>query len=133
VSSATSSQSKSATSTAVNNATSPQIQINGNNPATIQIGDSYNDLRATITGPTADLNLGIQTCLNGTKMTPVLIDTSEAPTDTIDYVATDQSGLTATSARTVLIEASPSIIPINSAGQGSGTTITTTDATSTAQ
>jgi len=38
-------------------------------------------------------------------MNPVQIDTSAAATDTIDYVATDQSGLSATSTRTVLIEA----------------------------
>jgi hypothetical protein len=33
-----------------------------------------------------------------------VIDTSEVATDTIDYVATDDTGLTATSTRTVLIE-----------------------------
>jgi hypothetical protein len=33
-----------------------------------------------------------------------VIDTSEVATDTIDYIATDDTGLTATSARTVLIE-----------------------------
>jgi len=63
----------------------------------------------------------------------VQIDTSEAATDTIDYVATDQNGLTATSTRTVIIEPSPSIIPTDDAGQGSDNTATTTDATSTAQ
>ena len=41
------------------------IQINGDNPAIIQVGASYTDLGATITGPQADLNLGIQTYLNG--------------------------------------------------------------------
>jgi hypothetical protein len=34
-----------------------------------------------------------------------VLDTSSAATDTIDYVATDSAGLTATSTRTVLIEA----------------------------
>jgi hypothetical protein len=47
-------------------------------------------------------------------MSPVQIDTSAAATDTIDYVATDQNGLTATSTRTVIIEA-PSIVPSNDA------------------
>ena len=38
----------------------PVIQINGGNPAIIHVGDSYADLGAAITGPQADLNLGIQ-------------------------------------------------------------------------
>jgi hypothetical protein len=89
------------------------IQINGDNPAIVQVGATYNDLGATITGPQADLNLGITTYVNGTEMSPVQIDTTQVATDTIDYVATDQTGLTATSTRTVLIEpaAAPSIVP----------------------
>jgi hypothetical protein len=90
--------------------TPPQIQINGDNPAIVQVGESYNDLGATITGPQADLNLGIETYIDGIAMTPVQIDTSMAATDTIDYVATDQNGLSSTSTRTVVVEA-PSIIP----------------------
>ena len=115
----------------VSSSTPPQIQINGSNPAIIQVGDTYNDLGATITGPQADLNLGITTYVNGAPMNPIQLDTSAAATDTIDYVATDQSGLTATSTRTVLIEASPSIIPTDSAGQGSNSAATTTEASST--
>jgi hypothetical protein len=44
---------------------SSAITINGDNPAHINVGDSYSDLDATITGPQADLNLGIKTFLNG--------------------------------------------------------------------
>jgi Chaperone of endosialidase/Domain of unknown function (DUF5011) len=84
--------------------TPPVIQINGANPATITIGDTYNDLGATITGPAADLNLGIATYLNGTLVPSITIDTSQAATDTIDYVAIDMAGLTSTSTRTVIIE-----------------------------
>jgi hypothetical protein len=85
-------------------ATPPVIQINGNNPAIVQVGATYTDLGATITGPQADLNLGSTTYVNGTEMNPVQIDTSTAATDTIDYVATDQNGLTSTSTRTVIVE-----------------------------
>jgi hypothetical protein len=85
--------------------TPPVIEINGDNPAIIQVGASYNDLGATITGPQQDLNLGISTFVNGVAISPVQIDTSTAATDTIDYVATDQNGLTSTSTRTVIIEA----------------------------
>ena len=70
-------------------------------------------------------------------MNPIVIDTSQVATDTIDYVATDQSGLTSTSTRTVLIEASPSIIPTDDASttttDSSPTTASSTTATSTDQ
>jgi hypothetical protein len=81
----------------------------------IQVGAAYTDLGATITGPTAVLNLGITTYVNGAPMNPVQIDTSTVTTDTIDYVATDQSGLTSTSTRTVIIQAPPSIAPTDDA------------------
>jgi Domain of unknown function (DUF5011) len=84
--------------------TPPVIQINGSNPATIHVGDTYADLGATITGPMADLNLGIKTVLNGTLVSNIVIDTSSVATDTIDYVATDSQGQTSTSTRTVIIE-----------------------------
>ena len=85
--------------------TPPVIQINGDNPAVIQVGASYADLGATITGPAADLNLGVKTFVNGLFVSNILLDTSAAATDTIDYVVTDGQGLTSTSTRTVIIEA----------------------------
>jgi lysophospholipase L1-like esterase len=84
--------------------TPPMIQINGDNPATIQVGATYTDLGATITGPQADLNLGIQTYLNGVLESPIELDTSADATDTIDYVVTDSQGFTSTSTRTVIVE-----------------------------
>jgi hypothetical protein len=111
--------------------TPPVIAINGDNPATIQVGASYTDLGATITGPQADLNLGIATFVNGAPTNPVQIDTSAAATDTIDYVVTDSQGLTSTSTRTAVIEAAndnhASSMPANDNGAS------TTLATSTAQ
>lgn len=59
---------------------------------------------ATITGAQADLDLGIKTFLNGALVSNIVVDTSTAPTDTIDYVVTDQNGLTSTSTRTVIIQ-----------------------------
>ena len=89
--------------------TPPTITINGDNPAIIQVGDSYADLGATVTdtgpGQAGDPNLGYQTFLNGTLVSNIAIDTSQVATDTIDYVASDTDGLTATSTRTVIIEA----------------------------
>jgi hypothetical protein len=94
--------------------TPPVIGINGDNPAVVQIGDTYTDLGATITGPQVDLNLGIATYVNGIETSLVQIDTSAVATDTIDYVATDQNGLAATSTRTVIVEA-PSVVPTDDA------------------
>jgi Domain of unknown function (DUF5011) len=81
------------------------LQVNGDNPAIIQVGATYTDLGATITSPTADLNLGITTYVNGAPTNPIQLDTSAAATDTIQYVATDQTGLTSTTTRTVVIQA----------------------------
>jgi hypothetical protein len=66
---------------------------------------------ATITGPQADLNLGITTYVTGAPMNPIQLDTSAVATDTISYVATDSAGMTSTSTRTVIIEAAPSNRP----------------------
>jgi hypothetical protein len=91
--------------------TPPTITINGNNPAVIEVGETYADLGATLsdTGPgqAGDTNLGYTTFLNGALVSNIVIDTSRVATDTIDYVATDQNGLTATSTRTVIIETAP--------------------------
>jgi hypothetical protein len=89
--------------------TPPVIQINGDNPAIIHVGDSYADLGATITCPQSDLNLATKTFLNGQLVSNIVLDTSEAATGTIDYVATDGAGLTSTSTRTVIIE--PATVP----------------------
>ena len=88
--------------------TPPVIQINGANPAVISIGDRYSDLGATITSPQQDLDLGIKTFLNGALVSDIIIDTSLVATDTIDYVAADQNGLTSTSTRTVIVESASS-------------------------
>jgi hypothetical protein len=79
----------------------PAIKINGNNPAHVSVGETYNDLGANIVAPGADINLGLKYFLNGALVSNIVIDTSEAATDTIQYVATDPTGLTATSTRTV--------------------------------
>jgi hypothetical protein len=106
--------------------TAPTIVINCDTPAIIHVGDSYADLGATITGPQADLNLGIKTFLNGKFVSNIVIDTSSMATDTIDYVATDSAGLTATSTRTVIVE--PAALPPATSPSASST-----EATSTAQ
>ena len=87
----------------------PTITISGNNPALISVGDMYNDLGVTVTD-NVDLNLGYQIFVGSTPIDQAMIDTSEPNEWHIHYVATDNAGNTATSTRTVIVEA-PSIVP----------------------
>jgi len=50
-------------------------------------------------------DLSYRTFINGVLSGNILIDRTQVATDTIDYVATDTWGNTATSTRTVIIEA----------------------------
>ena len=84
--------------------TPPTISVSGDNPATVNTGDTYSDLGATITGPSGDLNLGIDASVDGgatTTVSAIQIDTTAAGTHTITYSVTDQNGLTGTATRTV--------------------------------
>ena len=84
--------------------TPPVISIKGNNPAQVTVGTTYDDLGATITGPLADLNLGITvivdnaTSTNGTAQ----IDTTKPGTHTILYTVTDPQDLKGSATRTVI-------------------------------
>jgi hypothetical protein len=53
-------------------------------------------------------DLSYRTFLNGMLSGNILIDTSQAATDTVDYVATDTWGNTSTSTRTVIVQAATS-------------------------
>jgi hypothetical protein len=110
--------------------TPPSINIAGNNPATIQVGDTYTDLGAIVTDNQGH-SLGYKTFLNGALVSNIVIDISQIATDTIDYVATDSAGLTATSTRTVIILAASSTPP-TSPPTDTTTTSTTTDASTSA-
>jgi len=55
--------------------------------------------------PNQGHDLGYKTFLNGALVSNILIDTSQVATDTIDYGATDTWGNTASSTRTVIIDA----------------------------
>jgi Chaperone of endosialidase len=60
---------------------SPVISVNGNNPAHINVGDSYSDLGARIIGPTeADTNLGLRYFVDGALVPFVSLDTSTSTT-----------------------------------------------------
>ncbi|MBI2030939.1 DUF5011 domain-containing protein, partial [Candidatus Kaiserbacteria bacterium] len=88
----------------------PTITINGNNPATIEVGSTYADLGASVTD-NVDNNLGIKASVDGgaeIELGTITIDTSAAGTHTIEYRATDQAGNTGTATRTVTVESTVS-------------------------
>jgi hypothetical protein len=93
--------------------TPPSINIHGSNPATINVGYTYTDLGA-IVHDNQGHDLSYRTFINGALSGNILIDTSQVATDTIDYVATDTWGNTATSTRTVIIEAAATLPSIAS-------------------
>ena len=98
--SSTSSEQATSTTTPGTDTTPPVITINGNNPAEINIGDTYSDLGATVTDDVNE-NLGVTTYLDGIQTSQISINTASSTTYTISYTATDQAGNTATSTRTV--------------------------------
>ena len=79
------------------------ITINGNNPAVVNVGDTYIDLGASVSD-NVDQNLGIKAFVGTTSIELASIDTSEPKTYHIYYVATDNTGNTFTSTRTVMIK-----------------------------
>jgi hypothetical protein len=105
--------------------TPPSIDIQGSNPAAINVGDTYTDLGAIVPDNQGH-DLGYKTFLDGALVSNIIIDTTQVATDTIDYVATDTWGNTATSTRTVIIEAAPSIVPAATQQSIATTTGTTT-------
>jgi hypothetical protein len=86
--------------------TPPSITIAGNNPATIHVGDTYNNLGATAKDSVGH-DLGLKYFLNGMLVSNIVLDTGSVATDTIEYVATDSAGNSATSTRVLIIDTVP--------------------------
>jgi len=104
----------SATTTSTVNPAAPVIAVNGNNPAQVQLGSTYVDLGAVITGPATALNLGISAIVNGGATTTpdqIYINTTVVGTSTIEYFAIDQNGLMGTASRTVVVfDPNPTVV-----------------------
>lgn len=82
-----------ASSTSGSPAIPPVITIKRDNPVIIHVGDTYSDLGATITGPSQDLNLGINVSVDGSATTPldqISIDTCREQ-HTYDFVLRHRS------------------------------------------
>jgi hypothetical protein len=82
----------------------PTIVIQGNSPATINVGDTYADLGALVTDD-IDTNLALVTLLDGVETALVTIDTSVAGEHTVTYRATDSGNHTTEVTRTVIVQA----------------------------
>jgi hypothetical protein len=67
----------------------------------VNVGDTYADLGANVDDDHG--NLGIHLYVDGVPADAVQLDTSTAGQHTINYVATDTAGNTATSTRTVIV------------------------------
>ena len=56
---------------------------------------------------------------HGALVSNIVLDTSAAATDTIDYVASDSQGITSTSTRTVIVEPATDMLPSSSSDASS--------------
>ncbi len=83
----------------------PKIIVKGNNPAVLEVGNSYADLGADIEED-KDFNIALRIFVDGVLALngEVQVDTSKAGSHNIEYSATDNEGLSATSTRTVEIK-----------------------------
>ena len=100
------------------------IHITGNNPAEIEVGDTYGDIGALASSTDPDLvALGVRTFFDGTETTSPQIDTSVAGTHEITYRVLDGQG-------SVLAEAVRTVVVIDPSSQQNATTTAST-ATST--
>ena len=84
----------------------PVISLNGNNPATIEVGQTYGDLGAVVTDNSSN-NLGYTISVNGGEAidpSALTLDTSAPGTFTLTFSATDQAGNVGTAERVVTVE-----------------------------
>ena len=98
-----------ATSTPV----APTMQVLGENPVRVEIGGTYSDLGASITGPTAqDLNLSIRVFVDGReKKESIVLDTSVARVWTIRYEAANAAGTPPVERQVIIGGAAPAPTP----------------------
>lgn len=89
----------------------PVITIQGNNPAHIDVGDTYIDLGAIVTDD-KDHNLGMYTFVDGTEVDHVMLDTASSSEYMIMYRAVDSDGHVAEVIRLVVVgEGAPDELP----------------------
>lgn len=74
--------------------TAPVVTLNGDSTITMNVGDTYTELGATVTDKSGET---LTATISGT------VDTATAGTYTVSYTATDSSGNTKTITRTVIV------------------------------
>ena len=84
------------------------LQLLGNNPAVITVGDNYADLGVVVLPAT--VNVGVHYIVDDIEVPYVVLDTRQAGTHTIVYKATDENGGVATAVRTVEVKPSENSI-----------------------
>jgi len=100
-------QDTSASAEAVADGEAPVITVNGNNPATIEVGTAYTDLGATVADNVSN-NIGITARVDDGEWGEIgslTLDTSSPATHIVHYRATDAAGNTGTASRTVNVGA----------------------------
>lgn len=80
--------------------TPPTLQVLGENPARVSMGDVYTDLGAAATDNSNE-DLDVIVFVNGTEVSSVSIDTSTTGEWVVRYEATDGAGNTGSAERTV--------------------------------
>jgi hypothetical protein len=120
----------SATTTPVTASENIIISINGNNPATIKVGDTYGDLGALIISPESAKNFGIKASLDGgmeMDISQISIDTTIAGSHKIVYSVVDQTAATTTAERIVnIVSPEPIIVVVETPSDVATSTDTTT-------
>ncbi|PIR83809.1 hypothetical protein COU18_02380 [Candidatus Kaiserbacteria bacterium CG10_big_fil_rev_8_21_14_0_10_51_14] len=82
--------------------TPPTLQVLGQNPARVPMGDAYTDLGAAATDNSNE-DLDIVVYVNGTEVSSISIDTSTTGEWVVRYEATDSAGNTGSAERTVKV------------------------------
>lgn len=80
----------------------PTLTILGNNPARLNVNDSYVDLGVYVTD-NKSINIGYSVALDGKAVGQISIDTIKPGEHEITYTATDQAGNITTATRMVII------------------------------
>lgn len=87
----------------------PVITILGNNPAAINVGDTYTDLGVTVTDD-KDENIGVSIFVDGTSTRQVTIDTNVPGEHTVRYRVTDTDDNSSEADRIVIVGTTTSTV-----------------------
>lgn len=80
----------------------PRLQILGNNPAKLALGEVYNDLGVLVTDDSG-ADLGYKTLLDGKEVRQIYLPPTQHATYVITYEASDASGNVGRATRTVIV------------------------------